>query len=440
MMNHQNNNQNIQWFRTAVPYINAHQGRTFVIQFDGEAVKDKQFPALINDIAILHNLGVRLILVHGARPQINASLRKAGVKTGYSDGMRITDNDALPLLSAAIADVQLQIETQLSRGLATTPRMGKPVRVVSGNFVLAKPYGVRNGVDFGHTGEVRKIDHQALQMQLAAGNLVLLSPLGYSLSGEVFNLRAEDVATAVATAVDADKLIFMLEVSQLLDAKRRVIRELSVDAVPKLLQRRKQLPEPVRHDLQSAVLACRQGVARVHLLSRLQDGSLLQELYTRDGVGTLITNDDYEDLRAAAIQDVGGILNLIEPLEIAGVLVKRSREQLELEIDQFVVIERDGLIIACAALYPYIEEHVAELACIAVHPDYTKQGRGDVLFEHIEKRAQQLGIKRLFVLTTQTAQWFLERGFVAGELSTLPLKKRELYNYQRNAKVYYKNC
>lgn len=432
------NYEHIQWFRGAAPYINAHRGRTFVIEFGGEAVADANFASLINDIALLNSLGVRLVIVHGARPQIETHLKNNNVESAYARGLRITDEASLPLVKQAVGSVRVEIEAQLSRSLANTPLSGSPIRVMSGNFVIAKPYGVHDGIDFCLTGEIRKVDHAAIRELLNTGNIVLLSPLGYSPTGEVFNLRAEDIATATAAALDADKLIFMMEGPGLVDGKRQPVRELAVNEVADFLKRRKALPEPVIHDLQSAVSACSQGVKRVHLLSRELDGSLLQELYTRDGAGTLVTADKFERLRAARIEDVGGILELIAPLEANGTLVKRSREQLELEIDYFMVLERDGMIVGCAALYPYPAERVGELACIVIHPDYTKDGRGNELLHVLEQRARQLGLTRLFALTTRTLHWFRERGFTPGDLQALPVRKRELYNYHRNSKVLFK--
>jgi amino-acid N-acetyltransferase len=293
-------------------------------------------------------------------------------------------------------------------------------------------------VDFCHTGEVRKIDHGALRTQLDAGHIVLLSPLGYSPTGEVFNLRAEDIATAAAAALNADKLIFMIQGQELLDDEKNPVRQLTLTEAQGLLSQNPKLSEPLQHNLRSAIAACNQGVKRVHLIDADFEGGLLQELYTRDGAGTLISTGNYETLRSAHIDDVGGVLELIRPLEENGTLVRRSREQLELEIDRFMLIERDGMVISCSALYPYPAEKMGELACIAVHPNYGKNGRGSELLNALEHRARQLGLQQLFVLTTQTAHWFRERGFEPGDIEVLPIQKRLLYNYQRNAKILFK--
>jgi amino-acid N-acetyltransferase len=323
-------------------------------------------------------------------------------------------------------------------GLSNTPMSGARISVTSGNFVIARPLGVRDGVDYQHTGEVRRIDAEAIRQHLADRRMVLLPPLGYSPTGEVFNLSAEEVATATAAALHADKLVIMTEGEMLRDSRRRLLRQLTLDEGARLLASKRRLNSDTRQHLLHAVQACRNGVRRVHILGRNTDGALLLELFTRDGHGTLITAEAYEGMRAASIDDVGGILELIKPLEENGILVRRSRERLEIEIGHFVVIERDGMIIACAALYPGEENTLAELACLAVHPDYQQAGRGDALLKRIEADSARAGIRKLVVLTTHTAHWFRERGFLPGDRTDLPGKKQDLYNYQRNSKVFFK--
>ena len=428
----------IEGFRLSAPYIHAHRGRTFVVVFGGEAVADEKFPGLIHDIALLHSLGIRLILVHGTRPQIESRLKVRGAKLEYANGLRITDDAALDCVKEAAGTVRVEIEALLSMGLTNTPMAGARIGASSGNFVTARPLGIRDGIDYCHTGEVRRIDGIAIQQHLDNGRIVLLSPLGYSLTGEVFNLSAEEVATAAATELRADKLILMTEGPDLRDGRRRLISQLSLNEATALLHSRRKLPDDTIRHLEHAVYSCRHGVSRTHLVSRRKEGALLLELFTRDGSGTLVTAETYEGLREAGIEDVGGILELIKPLEDEGILVRRSRERLEMEIDHFLVIERDRAIIACTALYPSGKDTLAELACLAVHADYRNQGRGDALLAAVEERAARRGIETLFVLTTRTAHWFRERGFQPADISHLPVRKKGLYNYQRKSKVYIK--
>lgn len=428
----------VRWFRNSSPYINAFRGRTFVIVFGGEMLADEQFAALVHDIALLNSLGVRLVLVHGARPQIEARLRECGVQIRYVNDRRVTDARALACVKDAAGSVRMDIEALLSMGLANSPMAGARIRVSSGNFVTAQPLGVRDGVDYQHTGEVRRIDTSAINRHLELGEIVLLSPMGYSPTGEMFNLTAEDVATAAAGQLRADKLIHLIDAKGVTDGRRRLLRELSLAEAERLAAGKRRLPEDVARALGSAIVACRAGVPRVHLIDRHLDGALLLELFTRDGIGSLITTEAFEDMRPANIDDVRGILELIAPLEQEGILVRRSRERLEMEIEHFVVVERDGMVIGCAALYPFPEEGVGELACLSVHPDYRSEGRADALLHYIERQAVQAGIARLFVLTTRTAHWFRERGFRPGELRDMPIKRQAMYNYQRNSKIFIK--
>ena len=429
----------VEWFRNSAPYINAHRGRVFVIQFGGEALAASDFPALIHDIALLSSLGVKLVLVPGARPQIEERLAARGLTMRYEQGLRVTDTTALTVVKEATGANLLDIEALLSMGVANSPMAGAHLRVVSGNYVTARPIGVRDGVDFAHTGQVRRIDGESIERHLGMDNVVLVSPLGFSPTGEVFNLSAEEVATAVAVELRAAKLLLLAEDGGGAEAFSTLPREMTLEQARALLAERHGSHrgdlDPLGHLLECAAHACRNGVKRVHLLRRALDGALLQELFTRDGVATMVNADPYDITRKATIEDVGGILELIEPLERHGALVRRSREKLEMEIGRFLVMERDGTIIACAAVYPFDNGRAVELACVAVHPDYRKAGRGDQLFDDAEREARAAGAECVFVLSTQATQWFQERGFAPATVEDLPTDRREFYNYTRRSKV-----
>lgn len=430
--------QQVDWFRQSAPYMRAHRGSTCVILFGGEALEDSSFAHLIHDIALLSSLGMRLVLVHGARPQIESQLNTLGKDSSYAADLRITTADDISAVEQAVGQVRMRVEAQLSMGLPNTPMSGASIRVVSGNYVTAQPYGVRDGVDYCQTGNVRKIDATGINNQLTQNNMVLISPIGYSTTGEIFNLRAEDVATETAIALKADKLIFVMESDGVHNADGELLQQLKLPEAEHWQKqhggKNKGAADTQVH-LSNAAHACRGGVRRVHLISRKIDGALLLELFTRDGTGTLITADNYEGLRTATIDDIGGIMELIAPLEEKGALVKRAREQLELDIHNFTVIERDGMIIACAALFPFAAEKIAELACLAVHKDYQQNGRGNELMQHIEWQARKQHIETMITLTTQTMHWFIERGFVEVNVDSLPMQKKALYNYQRKSKV-----
>lgn len=425
----------VKWFRNAAPYINAHRGKTFVLMFGGDAVSHPNFANIIHDIATLNSLGVKLVLVHGARPQIESRCELRGIKQRFHKDLRITDAETLECVKDAVGSLRAHIEALLTTSLANSPMHGAQIRVCSGNFVIARPMGVHDGVDFCNTGEVRRIDSDAINRLLQAGAIVLLSAIGYSPTGEVFNLSYEDVATQAAVALQADKLI-AFDDAQLLDEKGQLIRFAELRHVrPQLAH----CNDPhLLGVLQALVQSCEHGVKRCHLINYTDDGALLQELFTRDGTGTLITEDQYEQIRTAGINDVGGILEIIEPLEAEGKLVKRSRELLEQEINYFTVIDRDGMIIACAALYPYPDDGSGEIACVATHADYRGADRGERLLAALESKAMSLGLRRVFILTTRTAHWFQEQGFVEAAVEQLPQKKQALYNFQRNSKVFIK--
>jgi len=403
----------------------------------GDGVAHPNFGNIVHDLVLLHSLGVRLVLVHGSRPQIESRLAARGLEPRYHHGLRITDAPTLECVIEAVGALRLAIEARLSMDIAASPMQGSRLRVAGGNLVTARPIGVLEGVDYVHTGEVRRIDRKGIGRLLDERSIVLLSSLGYSPTGEIFNLACEDVATRAAIDLGADKLLLFGAEPGLLDEHGKLVRELRPQQIPQHLAR-------LGSDYQGELLdaageACKGGVERSHIVSYVDNGALLTELFTRDGSGTLVAQEQFEIVREATIDDVGGLLDLISPLEEQGILVRRSREVLEREIEQFSVVEREGMIIACAALYPIVDSQAGELACLAVNPEYRHGGRGDDLLERIEQRARQQGINTLFVLTTRTAHWFRERGFAPSGVERLPAARASLYNYQRNSKIFEKS-
>ena len=425
----------VEFFRQTSPYIHAHRGKTFVIALGGDAVLHGNFHSAVHDIALLQSLGIRVVLVHGARPQTEQRIAVAGIESQFNQGLRITDGDAIQCVKEAVGATRLQIESELSMGLPNSPMHGAGIRVIGGNFITAKPVGVRGGVDFQRTGKVRRIDGPAIDGQLQQGSLVLISPIGFSPTGEAFNLSYQDLASQVAVALGAEKLILMTEARGVV-RDNNLVRALSL---PELEGLRDAADSAEQQTLAAAYQACRNGVDRVHLVSCAEDGSLLTELFTRDGSGTLVMKDHSEVIRPATIEDVGGIIDLIAPLEEQQVLVKRSRELLETEIERFMlVVHPEGVLLGCAALYPTAADKVGELACVATHAEFHGQGIASRLFDAIVEDAQRKGLNQLFVLTTQAAHWFVERGFVEAQVADLPAHKQSLYNYQRNSRIFSK--
>ncbi|EGT3628504.1 amino-acid N-acetyltransferase [Morganella morganii] len=425
-------------FRHSAPYVNAHRGKTFVVMLGGEALAQNHFRAILNDVALLHSLGIKVVLVYGARPQIDAALAVNGIEPAYHEGVRITDEDSLKVIKQVAGALQFDITARLSMSLSNTPMQGAQINLVSGNFVIAQPLGVDNGVDFCLSGKVRRIDVQGLKRQLDNHCIVLMGPIAASVTGESFNLTAEEIATQVAIKLKADKMIGFSSQNGILDRNGDVIAELMPNDAQNIMNKLAEQGSAcigTMAFLKASIDACRNGVPRCHLVSYLEDGALLQELFSREGIGTQIVTESAERLRCASIADIGGVLNLIRPLEEQGILVRRSREQLEIEIEQFMLIERDGLVIGCAALYPFEEDNAGEFACLVVHPDYRDADRGSLLLKNIINQARNRGYSRLFALTTRSIHWFLEHGFMIEDVEALPQKKKQLYNYQRRSKI-----
>ncbi|PWI35204.1 amino-acid N-acetyltransferase [Vibrio albus] len=432
----------VKGFRQSTPYVNAHRGKVMVIMLGGEAFDAPNFTNIISDIALLHSLGVKIVLVHGARPQINRMLNSNNCATPYHKGIRVTDSKSLGLVMQAAGQLQLGITAQLSMSLNNTPMAGNQLNVVSGNFIIAQPLGVDDGIDYCHSGRVRRIDVDGINRTLDQGSIVLLGPVASSVTGECFNLLSEEVATQVAIRLHADKLIGFCSEQGILDDKGDVIAELLPSEAESILHGMENNFDPDETEstgtlrfLRGAVSACRAGVPRSHLISYNIDGALIQELFSFDGIGTQVVMASAEQIRTAEINDIGGILDLIRPLEEKGILVRRSREQLEQEISHFTIIDKDGLVIGCAALYPYIDDKMAEMACVAIHPDYRDDSRGLDLLHHVKQRSRKLGIKQIFVLTTHSLHWFREQGFEEISVAELPMEKQGLYNFQRRSKI-----
>ncbi|EON14904.1 MULTISPECIES: amino-acid N-acetyltransferase [Pandoraea] len=426
--------QFVDWLRSVAPYIHAFRDKTFVVAFGGELVAAGGLDSLIQDVALLCAMGMHIVLVHGSRPQVEEQMRLRHIESHFAQQMRITDAAALEAVKEAAGELRLDIEASISQGLPNTPMGNARISVVSGNFVTGRPVGIVDGVDFQHTGVVRKVDAESIRLSLTNGKIVLLSPLGFSPTGQSFNLTMEDVASSAAIALRADKLIFITETPGVQNEYNELQHELTLEDAQRL-QSQGTLDRDSAFYLKYATRACRAGVGRAHIVPFALDGSMLLELFSHDGVGTMISYENLESLREATIDDVGGILQLIEPLESDGTLVRRGRHQLERDIDHFSVIEHDGRLFGCAALYPYPTERIGEMACLTVDPEAQGSGDGERLLKHIEQRARARGLERLFVLTTRTEHWFLKRGFVKAGVDDLPADRRRLYNWQRRSLV-----
>jgi amino-acid N-acetyltransferase len=425
--------QYARWFRASTPYISAHRGKTFVVLVGGDAVNNENINGIVADLALLAVLGVRVVLVHGARPQIEANLDARGLNSRYAGHRRVTDPDAIAAVEAAAGQVRAQIEGLFTMGLPNTPLHNTRIDVLSGNLVTARPLGIIDGVDHLFTGTVRHIRTRAINRALDTGAIVLLSPFGYSPSGEAFNLSSEELAAETAIALNADKLIVLDREAPLTDDSGEPHTEITPGELATLIDRL-ALSDVTRLRVGELLRTARAGVPRCHLISYSDDGALLQELFTAEGSGTQISDNHFDHVRRASAADVASIVELIRPLEATGALVRRSRDRLEQEVDRFFVAELDGFLVGCCALYPFGD--AAELACLAIHPRYRAEaGHGAALVKKAEVEARRSGATQLFALTTQARDWFVEQGFSESSVDDLPAPKQSLYNYQRNAKV-----
>ena len=445
----------VPWFRAIAPYIHAHKGNTFVIGVDSEMIAAGRLSALVQDLALIHAMNIKIVLVHGFRRQLEEHLLLRSHPSKFVEGIRITDQTALTCAQAAAGQLRYQIEATFSQGLPNTPMAHAQVRVVSGNYITAKPLGIINGVNFQHTGEIRKLDSTGIRQALDQGNIVLLSPFGFSSTGEAFNLSMEDVATEAAIALQAEKLAFITPLrgvpeylgdleggkpsAEKDDDTLPIKKQMTLDEAQKLLD---TYPAPDTPETQQVVFylrhmvkALQNKVKRTHIIPYAVDGSLLIESFTHDGIGTMLIDENLQSLREAQPRDVAAIIQLIEPLEKEGALIKRSRKEIERDIHAYTVIEHDGVLFGCVAFHPYPENKTGELAALNVSPRLQGGNYGEKLLTRVEHKARAMGLESIFVLTTRTMHWFIKHGFEEVPPEWLPQTKREHYNWNRNSQV-----
>ena len=406
----------IDWFRHTAPYINSHRGTTVVVGLRQGATADKNFINVVHDLALMHSLGVRLVVVHEQRSFDSEALTLTNVDKAVAEAL----------------EERTYIERMFSMGLPNSPLHNARLRVISGNFITARPVGVINGVDQVGRGLVRHVDVAGITHALDGSAICLISTLGHSPAGEVFNLSALDVMGAVSRSLGADKLIVMSDFDGINSVDGTMQRQMTVDAARQILETSDQ---DQKEALMLACDACDSGVPRSHLISYALDGGLLKELYTHDGIGTLISPDEYEQIKTAEGHDLSGILELIRPLQQAGVLAERSNEEVERTLDKFTVITKDSRVIACAALLDNASDKIAEIASVATHPDYRDSGHGERLVAALVDAARQSELERVYVRTTQTGHWFQELGFTMSLLDELPESEKEKANVDRNSNI-----
>lgn len=470
----------VNMFRGSANYIANHRNTIIVYHIPGELLSWEGFEDLMDDIALTWLLGMKPVIVVGCRKQIDQRFEESDDEEELSElspdgrsviqghdnvhteaSVRITDIDTLRIVKEEAGFVRFEVERLLGRSLhrhgIVDERAIRDGNVVSGNFYSAQPYGVIDGIDFKFTGFPRKVETEKIKQVLDAHDVVLLTSLGASPSGEMFNVSTEHLASYVAGALGASKVVFFTTYgSAFIETEnKKLVQNLRVSDARNVLkynhvtvnnakgfssfEHNSHMSEETKEafvKLGWCVASLERGVKRAHIISPI-NGALLQELYTRDGGGTLISRDIYEGIRVADVQDVQGIFELIEPLVEAGTLVPRPMNVLERDIKSYFVFTRDNLIVACAQMKLF-EDGFSEIGCLVVRKEYRTQGRGDAMLGYLERLSLQVGCSKVFVLSTQTMEWFVERGFKRATVADLPQSRQEVYNHKRKSKIYMK--
>lgn len=415
--------------RQASPYISQHRGKLVVFYLPGEMINDgKKLLQLAEDLVLLNNLGLKIILTLGATLQINQKLAENNINWDTYQNIRITSKEQIQAIQETVGLVRSKLESVFSQASA---EQHLPHSVVSGNWLSAKPKGIIDGTDYKYTGSLRQINTNAINKNLEANQICLLTPLAYSASGEVFNLNTLEQAYSIADKLSADKLMIFTEESHL------KILPKSLDIVELKKQIQHQHPNSLLNLLEKS-LASSKSIKRIHLMSQNSPSSILLELFTREGTGTLIYTDRYHHLRTANSDDLIQILKLIQPLEEQGILANRNEKEVIQNLPNFIVAEIDGQIIGCAAIYS-LDSNIAELACLAVNPTFQGDEIGKQLVSKTSQLAKERHHNQIFILTTQTNHWFKEQGFQDSDYFSLPVKRQETYNQNRKSKILIKN-
>jgi len=474
-------------FRGSANYIANHRNTVVVYHIPGDLLAWDGFSNLMDDIALTWLLGIKPVIVIGCRKQIEERLNEPecvldsnfspvesdglrvkcidvdeeGVDIERYDSVRITDLETLRVVKEEAGFVRFEVERQLGRALhlhgTVDHKACEDGNVVSGNFYSAQPYGVIDGVDFMYTGYPRRFEVEKIHQVLNTHDVVLLTPLGSSPSGEIFNVNSEHLAACVAGALKASKIIYFTKTGTAFREKNsnKLVQNLKFSDAKNILtynnvkmdsskgftsiEHKADLSDDVVEAFIKtgwSIAALEKGVKRAHIIAPI-NGALLQELYTRDGSGTLISRDIYEGIRNANVNDVAGIHELINPLIETGYLVDRPKNVLENDIESYYVFTRDGLIVACAQLKLF-ENGFAEIGCMVVKKEYRSQGRGDAMLGFLERLSVMCDCPNVFVLSTQTMEWFVEHGYSAVDVDALPPSRKAVYNYQRRSKIYMK--
>ncbi|MBK9576110.1 MAG: amino-acid N-acetyltransferase [Fibrobacterota bacterium] len=424
--------------REALGYVARHRGEVFVIKLESGLVEASVFQSLMRDIASLHRMGIRVVVVPGSRRQIDAMLRTWEVESPMAGEVRVTTEEAMPFVTLAAFDVCNRIMTHLAESGANA---------LIGNWVKARGLGVLDGIDYLLTGSVQSLRTEILRQLMGQEFVPIVPNIGWNSAGRPYNVSSTQLAMELAVQLGASKLFFLCderpEVGPDLvlpeDVERGdsgMLSSLNLGQAEEFLDTNAlRVSQPYRDYLRRALEACRKGVRRTHILDGQEDGALLREIFSQDGQGTMVFANEYDHIRRAEVRDVPDILRIQEPYVAQGVLLPRTAEQIEAKIGDYVVHEADGFIQGSAALHPF-PDGSAEVAAVAVAEHVRRFGVGRKIVQFLLQKAVRMGYDKVFLLTTQTSDWFADLGFERGDLADLPQDKVSAYDIKRRSLVF----
>jgi len=407
--------------REILRYVPQYRERTFVIALDGAIVEDANFRNLLLDIALLRSLNIQVALVHGAGWQVRRLAEQTKQTPSNLDGTGITDYATLQLALTAAN----RVSHEILEGLSATDLRG-----ACGNALVAHPAGILQGIDYQFTGRVERVDIQLLRSLLDHDIVPVIPPLGTDGEGNTYRLNSDAVAVEVARTLQAVKLIYLAPTAGITVEKDELLRQLTVDEAEDILKKQRQeLAGSSLSKLAHAVRAARGGVPRVHIIDGRVEEGLLAEVFSNEGIGTLVHTNEYQAIRSALKKDARGIFNLIRPMIESDELLPRTQGEIEKKIGDYFVFEVDRRPVACVAIHFYRDQGKAELACMCVEPEFENQGIGGRLMQFVESQARAGGARELFCLSTQAFNYFVQKGsFRLGTPEDLPLARRQIYD------------
>src|SRR5215468_6935652 len=415
--------EQVDLIREVFYYQNRFAGKTIVLKIDYPILNAPHFPQLLKDMAMLRATGIEVILIPGARGWIDAVLKEYDIESEYVDGVRIATQDSIPFIRMAAFDVANRLMTQLTAFQANA---------VIGNFIRARGIGVVDGVDFEHSGHVEKILKDPLQQILDQRMIPIFPCIGWNAAGKPYNLSSDEIALAVANELQAEKLFFVTDSDGFMESRFHLpsglvknsdgrVARLSLEEAQDVLNLNEGNPDPDLRYLALSLAACRKGTERAHVVDGRLEGTILREIFSNLGIGTMVYGNDYESIRPMKTDDIGDVLRLMQPLIEEGVLIKRTEDDLMAGQGDFVVYSIDDVVHACGSLHDYGDGQ-GEIAAIATNPVYAHLSMGRKILSYLVEKAAKIGMARVFALTTRTVDWFEQMGFVEASLESLPAR------------------